>query len=727
MEYVIMNAKSILTRRSNPVRASLGLSLVLLFTLAASLMQQGHASSNGAGSTRLSSQQFGPAAADTCASATIISPASLPFAEDATLVSANNDIDPGGGACGQGAGSDVVYSFTPSATDTYTIGATPTKAADLSLYIITNCANPAGSCVAGANVAGFDHGEFLKTTLNAGTTYFIVVDTPVADPGAAGFHFSLRRGTPANETCATATVIDPSRLPFNASATTFGATNDVDPGETCFTQIMSSRGPDVVFQFTPADTQLYFITVTPKGDYDATLYVTTNCSNFATCLSADFGGAGDPETVAHSLTAGTTYFIAVDGFELDSGDFTFSVVPSMPHSPAAPSQLTATPVSPTQVNLAWEDNSGDEQGFRIERSLDGFAFAEIATVGPNVTTFNDTTAFADTFFFYRVFAFNGFGNSDPSNVAVAKTPANPVPVNPVIMVAPTSIDFGSVRATQSDTKTVTVKNVGGADLIVSAISNPAGAFSIVNKPTLPLTIQPTQSVDLSVRFAPLAPGPASSSFSIQSNDPATPLVTVNLAGNGTTAPVPNLDVNPAFVDFGTSTAPKTVEISNTGEADLFIATIIAPAAPFSLSGSATGTIKSGEKRTLTAMFSPPTVGVFTSGFSLLTNDPDSTLVFIPLRGVSTAVPPIVSGLQFKKNGLRFQASGSNVVSGAVLIVDGAQTFILEVNGDLWVVTKKAKSTPGNFRIRDIFISPSTHTVVVRNPNGGTSAPVSISV
>jgi hypothetical protein len=202
---------------------------------------------------------------------------------------------------------------------------------------------------------------------------------------------------------------------------------------------------------------------------------------------------------------------------------------------------------------------------------------------------------------------------------------------------------------------------------------------------------------------------------------------VNLTGNGTAAPVANLDVNPGLVDFGTSTAAKTVDISNTGDADLFIATIIAPASPFSLSGSATGTIKPGEKKTLTVRFAPTTVGVFTSGFSILSNDPDSTLVFIPLRGVSTAVPPIVSGLQFKKNGLRFTAAGSNVVAGAVLIVDGTQTFALEANGDLWVVTKKVKSTPGNFRVRDIFVSPSTHTVVVRNPNGGTSAPVTISV
>src|SRR5207247_895727 len=156
--------------------------------------------------------------------------------------------------------------------------------------------------------------------------------------------------------------------------------------------------------------------------------------------------------------------------------------------PAAPSDLTATAISTTRVDLAWHDNSGDEQGFRIERSLDGFNFGEIGTVGPNVTTFSDTNAFANTLFFYRVFAFNGFGNSDPSNIAFAQTPPNPIPVNPMIVVDPTSLDFGSVRVTQSATKTITVTDGGQADLIISAISDPSGPFTIVGKPVLPLTI-----------------------------------------------------------------------------------------------------------------------------------------------------------------------------------------------------------------------------------------------
>jgi hypothetical protein len=485
----------------------------------------------------------------------------------------------------------------------------------------------------------------------------------------------------------------------------------------------------VAFRFTPGDTQVYNMTVTPFADFDISLYVTTDCSTVANCMGRDVGGAGNPETLLENLIAGTTYFIVVDGFGTDAGDFAFSLTPSMPRSPVAPSDLTATAVSPTQIDLAWHDNSGDEQGFRIERSLDAFTFGEIATVGSNVTTFSDTTVSPDTLYFYRVFAFNNFGNSEPSNIAFAQTPPSPIPVNPVIVVDPTSIDFGSVRVTQSDTKSITITNAGAADLVISSISDPGGQFAIVNKPALPLTIPSTQSVTLSVRFAPIFTGPANASFAIGSNDPVSPSVTVGLTGIGVGAPVPNLETSLGFVDFGTATTPIMFDIKNTGEADLLVTTIFQPRAPFSISGVGTGTLKSGEKKTITLNFSPTALGVFTGGFTIVCNDPDSLLTFIPLKGTSLAqtVVPKVVGLEFRKRGLRFQAAGSNVVAGATLIVDGTETFTLEQNGDFWQVFKGARSTPGNKRVRDIFVSPSTHSVVVKNPNGGTSTPVSISV
>ena len=45
--------------------------------------------------------------------------------------------------------------------------------------------------------------------------------------------------------------------------------------------------------------------------------------------------------------------------------------------PAAPSDLTATTVSSAQIDLAWVDNSSDENGFKIEQSPDDVIWTQI--------------------------------------------------------------------------------------------------------------------------------------------------------------------------------------------------------------------------------------------------------------------------------------------------------------------------------------------------------------
>jgi len=89
--------------------------------------------------------------------------------------------------------------------------------------------------------------------------------------------------------------------------------------------------------------------------------------------------------------------------------------------PAAPSGLQATKVSSSQINLTWSDNSGNEDGFDIERSTDGVTFTRITTTAANVTDFSDTGLVADTSYDYRVLAFNSNGDSDYSNISSAVT------------------------------------------------------------------------------------------------------------------------------------------------------------------------------------------------------------------------------------------------------------------------------------------------------------------
>jgi hypothetical protein len=129
------------------------------------------------------------------------------------------------------------------------------------------------------------------------------------------------------------------------------------------------------------------------------------------------------------LTAGATYYYRVKAYN-GIGDSDYSNTASTTiTAPAAPSGLTATAVSTSQINLVWVDNVSNESGFRIFRSLDKVNWTLIATTGPNVTTYSDTGLAANTQYYYRIRSYNGVGSSSYSNTAGSNTSTPAAPSN----------------------------------------------------------------------------------------------------------------------------------------------------------------------------------------------------------------------------------------------------------------------------------------------------------
>ncbi|MDD5225010.1 MAG: fibronectin type III domain-containing protein [bacterium] len=93
-------------------------------------------------------------------------------------------------------------------------------------------------------------------------------------------------------------------------------------------------------------------------------------------------------------------------------------------APAAPANLIAVAVSATQIDLSWQDNSGDEKGFQLERKTGGGAYALLASLPLDTTSYSDTGLTPDSSYTYRVNAFNPGGNSAYSNEVTAQTPSN---------------------------------------------------------------------------------------------------------------------------------------------------------------------------------------------------------------------------------------------------------------------------------------------------------------
>lgn len=137
---------------------------------------------------------------------------------------------------------------------------------------------------------------------------------------------------------------------------------------------------------------------------------------FAWTVSSGGGSVTSTGLFTAAATAGTSVVRAAIGTLAGSATVTI-VVPV----PAAPSKLKLTAISRSQINLSWLDNSNNESGFMIERSLDGINFTQIAMVGPNVQTWSATGLLAGTRYYFRVRAWNSGGNSAYSNIANVKT------------------------------------------------------------------------------------------------------------------------------------------------------------------------------------------------------------------------------------------------------------------------------------------------------------------
>jgi hypothetical protein len=120
---------------------------------------------------------------------------------------------------------------------------------------------------------------------------------------------------------------------------------------------------------------------------------------------------------------------------------------------AAPTNLTATAASSSQINLSWNSVAG-ASGYSVERSPDGLtAWTQIGTTGPN--SYIDTALPASTPFFYRVRSTTSTTSSAPSNVANATTSTPPWSASYATANTPSTWTPG-----QTQTYAVSITNTG---------------------------------------------------------------------------------------------------------------------------------------------------------------------------------------------------------------------------------------------------------------------------
>jgi hypothetical protein len=140
----------------------------------------------------------------------------------------------------------------------------------------------------------------------------------------------------------------------------------------------------------------------------------------------DNGAGGNDARITYHLNSSGQWAIAAGSYSSgETGPYTLTLTCSAVSggtAPAAPSNLQATAVSSTEIDLSWQDNSNNETGFAIEALING-TFQQFGTVGVNATQARIVNLTPQTSYTFRVRALNGSTASAPSNQVTATTPA----------------------------------------------------------------------------------------------------------------------------------------------------------------------------------------------------------------------------------------------------------------------------------------------------------------
>ncbi len=259
------------------------------------------------------------------------------------------------GWCGAESGIDGSVWFTfVSANTSATISTCSANSIDtqVAVYAATDCTDFGTLTLIGANDDGAGCAGFSSlldvSGLNIGETYWVLVDGYAGDVG--NFDFSIfQEVAPSDDNDDPCNAIN---LPTdgtvvagsNIGATVAAGEDVITPPQTgCGTQdgwcgAESGIDASVWFKFTSANTSAEISTCYDGGSVDTQIavYSATDCTDFGTLslIGANDDGAGCPGFSSFlevsGLAIGQTYWILVDGYNGEEGEFGISVLQSDP-------------------------------------------------------------------------------------------------------------------------------------------------------------------------------------------------------------------------------------------------------------------------------------------------------------------------------------------------------------------------------------------------------------
>jgi hypothetical protein len=205
----------------------------------------------------------------------------------------------------------------------------------------------------------------------------------------------------AGQGCGQAITVSPASLPTTVTGNTTSATGQYGVAAGSCPGVAGALGGasnDITYSFTPTVSATYNFNLTGTG-FDSALYVVTDCSSINTsCVGAvDLTCSGCVESLSVALTAGTTYFIVVDGSSNvanASGAYSLQIKQAKSFSNPLQVDVSALLVDDTVVNNGLGALDSVQTG--IDGQSNGMPTQSVATAlgGANGVGLPDNATFA---------------------------------------------------------------------------------------------------------------------------------------------------------------------------------------------------------------------------------------------------------------------------------------------------------------------------------------------
>ncbi|MDP2312108.1 MAG: choice-of-anchor D domain-containing protein [Pseudomonadota bacterium] len=262
----------------------------------------------------------------------------------------------------------------------------------------------------------------------------------------------------------------------------------------------------------------------------------------------------------------------VGGLEIDASSIAFGTV-ELGGTVERDLVLTNTGATPLEVALELDGDAFELSTAAVQVETDAvvtLTFAP-ATEGPYEGTLSVTVDGGDTL----AIPLTGTGEAPDE------------PEGPVgnISITPTRYNFGQVDVDTTTTTTFTVSNTGDEDVLISDVVTSAGVWTTGGTLSPPQVLSPGSNKLLEVSFTPGAETTYTGTVTIESDDPDSPTVDIEVEGEGVDfcdicSPLIDVDTGAdpyAITDFFSlfgSTDSRTITIQNIGDMDLTVSSVV---------------------------------------------------------------------------------------------------------------------------------------------------------